>query len=80
MASVSASGPETDNPDMEETALQGMVTAPLPPPEEGWVENRLFPFLFVPQTIKNSAGVYLGSKRVRMMCHAMPGQPHLPLL
>ncbi len=45
-ASGSASGPETGNPEVEGTALREMVTAPLPPPEEGRVENLLFPFLF----------------------------------
>ncbi len=34
-ASASARGPETGDPEMEGTALREMVTAPLPPPEEG---------------------------------------------
>ncbi len=32
----------------QDPALQEMVTAPLLPPEEGWVENLLFPFCSVP--------------------------------
>ncbi len=47
-ASASARGPETGDPEMEETAHREMVTAPLPPPEEGRVENLLFRFVFVP--------------------------------
>ncbi len=43
-ASVGASGPETDDPGMEMFALREMVNAPLPPPEEGRVENPLFLF------------------------------------
>ncbi|XP_058621250.1 uncharacterized protein LOC131533149 [Onychostoma macrolepis] len=38
VASASARGPETGDPGME-TARREMVTAPLPPPEEGRVEN-----------------------------------------
>ncbi len=43
-ASASARGPETGDPEMERTARREMVTAPLPPPEEGRVENPLFRF------------------------------------
>ncbi len=46
-ASASARGPETGDPEMEGTARREMVTAPLPPPEEGRVENPLFRFVFV---------------------------------
>ncbi len=46
-ASASARGPETGDPEMEGTAHQEMVTAPLPPLEEGRVENILFHFVFV---------------------------------
>ncbi len=45
VASVEASGPETDDPGMEMSALREMVNAPLPPPEEGRAENLLFIFL-----------------------------------
>ncbi len=46
-ASASARGPETGDPKMEGTARREMVTTPLPPPEEGRVENPLFRlFLF----------------------------------
>ncbi len=45
---ASARGPETGDPEMEGTARREMVTAPLPPPEEGRVENPLFHFVFVP--------------------------------
>ncbi len=44
-ASASARGPETGNPEMEGTARWEMVTAPLPPLEEGRVENLLFRFV-----------------------------------
>ncbi len=37
-------GPETGDPESLDPALQEMVTAPLLPPEEGRVENLLFPF------------------------------------
>ncbi len=43
-ASVEASGPETDDLGMEMFALREMVSAPLPPPEEGRAENPLFLF------------------------------------
>ncbi|RXN21499.1 interferon-induced very large GTPase 1-like protein [Labeo rohita] len=39
-----ARGPETGDPEMDGAALREMVNAPLPPPEEGQVENLLFPF------------------------------------
>lgn len=42
VASVKASGPETGDPEKEGTALREMVTTPLPPLEEEWVENLLF--------------------------------------
>ncbi len=45
---ASASGPETGDPEMEGTARREIVTTPLPPPEEGRVENPLFRFVFVP--------------------------------
>ncbi len=38
-ASTNARGPEMGDPEMEETARREMVTAPLPPPEEGRVES-----------------------------------------
>ncbi len=44
VASVRARGPETGDPEMEEDALREIVNAPLPPPEEGRVENLLFLF------------------------------------
>ncbi len=49
-ASASARGPETGDPEMEETAHREMVTASLPSPEGGRVENLLFHFVFVPKT------------------------------
>ncbi len=42
LVSAAARDPETGNPGMEETARQEMVSAPLPPPEEGRVDNLLF--------------------------------------
>ncbi len=45
-ASASARGPETGDPEMKGTAYREMVTAPLPPPEEGRVENLLFRIFF----------------------------------
>ncbi len=41
-ASASARGPETGDPEREETAHWEMLTAPLPPPEEGQVEYLVF--------------------------------------
>ncbi len=71
-ASVSASGPETDDPGMEMFALREMVNAPLPPPEEGRAENLLFPFLplasrsVVPKTsAKEQFPLSLGPQRGR---------------
>ncbi len=71
-ASVEASGPETDDPGMEMFALREMVNAPLPPPEEGRVENLLFPFLplasrsVVPKTsTKEQFPLSLGPQRGR---------------
>ncbi len=52
VASVRARGPETGDPEMEEDALREMVNAPLPPPEEGRVENLLF--LFSPPLVSRS--------------------------
>ncbi|RXN02966.1 receptor-type tyrosine- phosphatase eta-like protein [Labeo rohita] len=45
VVSLRARGPETGDPEMDGAALREMVNAPLPPPEEGRVENLLFPFL-----------------------------------
>ncbi len=45
--SAGARGPETGDPEMDETAHREMVTAPLPPPELGQVENLLFRFVSV---------------------------------
>ncbi len=47
-----ARGPRTGDPEMIGTALQEMVTAPLLPPEEGWVVNPLF-FPSVPPRYPN---------------------------
>ncbi len=46
---------ETGDPEMEGTARREMVTAPLPPPEEGRVENPLFRFVFVPPLAQQPA-------------------------
>ncbi len=51
-ASANARGPETGDPEMEGTACREMVTTPLPPPEEGRVENPLFRFVFVPPKLQ----------------------------
>ncbi len=79
-ASASARGPETGDPEMEGTARREMVTAPLPPPEEGRVENPLFRFVFfpplaqqpaVPKTsIKEQFPQSLGLKRRRVVYRA----------
>ncbi len=53
--SAGARGPETGDPEMEETAQWEMVTAPLPPPEEGRVENLLFRFVSVPPLAQQPA-------------------------
>ncbi len=68
-ASASARGPETGDPEMEGTAHREMVTAPLPPLEEGLVENLLFHFVFVaPKTsIKEQFPQSLGLKRRRVV-------------
>lgn len=62
---VRGSGPETCNTEVEDTALQEMVTAPLPPPVEGWVENLVFPFVFVlplaPQPVVPKLGIQFTS-------------------
>ncbi len=79
-ASASARGPETGDPEMEGTARREMVTAPLPPPEEGQVENPLFRFVFVPPlaqqpavpktSIKEQFPQSLGLKRRRVVYRA----------
>ncbi len=79
-ASASARGPETGDPKMEGTARREMVTAPLPPPEEGRVENPLFRFVFVPPlaqqpavpktSIKEQFPQSLGLKRRRVVYRA----------
>ncbi len=51
-ASIGASGPETDDPEMGMIALREMVNAPLPPPEEGRAENPMF--LFFPPLASRS--------------------------
>ncbi len=65
---------------MEGTARREMVTAPLPPPEEGRVENPLFRFVFVPPlaqqpavpktSIKEQFPQSLGLKRRRVVYRA----------
>ncbi len=55
VVSAGARGPETGDPEMEETAHREMVSAPLPPPEEGRVENLVFLFVSVPQNINKRA-------------------------
>ncbi len=74
---ASARGPETGDSEMEETARWEMVTAPLPPPEEGRVDNPLFHFVFVPplaqlpavpkMSIKERFPQSLGLKRRRVV-------------
>ncbi len=51
VVSADASGPETGDPEMEETARWEMVSAPLPPPKEGQMENLLFVCSAVTQDI-----------------------------
>ncbi len=67
--------PETGDPEPLDPALQEMVTAPLLPPEEGRVENLLFPFCSVPPltgsvvpktSIKEQFPFPPGPKRARM--------------
>ncbi len=72
---------------MEETAQWEMVTAPLPPPEEGRVENLLFRFVSVPPlaqqpavpktSIKEQFPQSLGLKRRRVVNRA--SRVHFPL-
>ncbi len=85
-ASASARGPETGDPEMERTARREMVTAPLPPPEEGRMENPLFRFVFVPPlaqqpavpktSIKEQFPQSLGLKRRRVVYRA--SRDHFP--
>ncbi len=85
-ASASARGPETGDPEMEGTARREMVTAPLPHPEEGRVENHLFRFVFVPPlaqqpavpktSIKEQFPQSLGLKRRRVVYRA--SRDHFP--
>ncbi len=85
-ANVSARGPEMGNPEMEGTAHREMVSAPLPPPEEGRVENLLFHFVFVPllgqqlsvpkTSIKEQFPQSLGLKRRRVVNRA--SRDHFP--
>ncbi len=78
--SAGARGPETGDPEMEETAHREMVTTPLPPPEEGRVENLLFRFVsvLVPKTsIKEQFPQSLGLKRRRVVNRA--SRDHFPL-
>ncbi len=80
-ASASARGPETGDPEMEGTARREMVTAPLPPPEEGRVENLLFRFVCVPPlaaktSIKEQFPQSLGLKRRRVVYRA--SRDHFP--
>ncbi len=77
--SVEASGPETDDPGMEMFALQEMVNAPLPPPEEGRAENPLFLFpplasrSVVPKTsTKEQFPLSLGPQRGRGVVNESP--------
>ncbi|KAL0172214.1 hypothetical protein M9458_032525, partial [Cirrhinus mrigala] len=63
-AGVGASDPETGDPEMGGSAsFREMVSAPLPPPEEGRVENPLFPFVFVPPLVFRSPAVPTFSKK-----------------
>ncbi len=85
--SAGARGPETGDPEMEETAQWEMVTAPLPPQEEGRVENLLFRFVSVPPlaqqpavpktSIKEQFPQSLGLKRRRVVNRA--SRVHFPL-
>ncbi len=78
------------DPEPLDPALQEMVTAPLLLPEEGRVENLLFPFCsvlslgpVVPKTSKKEQFPFpLGPKRARMAVHETPSPhsyPPLPL-
>ncbi len=62
-ASASARGPETGDPEMVETARREMVTAPLPPPEEGRVENPLFHICFCSTAGPAASGTQSVNKR-----------------
>ncbi len=74
------------DPEMEGTARREMVTAPLPPPDEGRVENPLFRFDFVPPlaqqpavpktSIKEQFPQSLGLKRRRVVYRA--SRDHFP--
>ncbi len=74
------------DPEMEDTAHREMVTAPLPPPEEGRVENLLFRFVSVPPlaqqpavpktSIKERFPQSLGLKRRRVVNRA--SRDHFP--
>ncbi len=77
--------PETGDPEPLDPALQEMVTAPLLPPEEGRVENLLFPFCSVPPltpgsvvpktSIKEQFPFPPGPKRARMAVYET-SSPH----
>ncbi len=87
------SGPEMGDPEVGGSALREMVSASLPPPEEGRVENLLFPFVFVPPlaprslavptfSIKEQFPISLGHKRARLaVCDVLqtPCHPLPPL-
>ncbi len=51
------------DPEMEGTARREMVTAPLPPPEEGRVENPLFQFCFCSAAGPAASGTQNFNKR-----------------
>ncbi len=73
--SAGARDPEMGDPEMED-AHREMVSAPLPPPEEGRVENILFCFVcwqpVVPKTsVKERFPQSLGLKR-RTVHHGIP--------
>ncbi len=56
---------------MEGTANREMVSTPLPPPEEGQVEDLLFRFVLVPKTsIKERFPQSLGLKKRRVVNRA----------
>ncbi len=71
--------PETGDPEPLDSALQEIVTAPLLPPEEGRVENLLFPFCSVPPltpgSIKEQFPFPPGPKRARMAVYET-SSPH----
>ncbi|XP_077100160.1 uncharacterized protein LOC143751477 [Siphateles boraxobius] len=81
----------TGDPEVEGTALQETMTASLPPPEEGRVENPLFRFVCVPPlalkpavpkfSIKEQFLSSLGPKRARRVVGGQnPHHSHPPLL